>query len=115
MNTKRNYPLLLGSQFLSAFGDNAEENMQLPEGSLYKGVEEGVRARAQAGQVGATPADEFVRPVVDRMLSERPHPVIRGGKGSTSLPFLKRLLPLRMFDAILIKRFGLDKFSPPAG
>lgn len=100
---------------LSSFGDNAEQNMQLPDDSLYRGVEEGVRARAQAGQVGATPADEFVRPVIDKMLSPGPHPVIRGGKGSTSLPLLKRWLPLRTFDALLAKRFGLDKLSPPAG
>jgi len=99
---------------LSSFGDNAEANMQLPGDSLYKGVEEGVRARAQAGQVGATPAEEFVRPVIDNMLSGSPHPVVRGGRGSTSLPLLKRWMPLKIFDGLMVKRFGLDKFSPPA-
>ena len=99
---------------LSSFGDNAEANMQLPEDSLYKGVEESVRARAQAGQVGATPADEFVPPVIDSMLKGSPHPVVRGGRGSTSLPLLKRWMPLKIFDGLMVKRFGLDKFSPPA-
>ena len=93
----------------SSFGDNAEEGIRLPEGSLYKPVEAGIQARAQAGQQGATLTDEFVRPVVDKLLSANPPMVIRGGKGSVSLVMMKRLLPARLFDQSLIKRFGLDK------
>lgn len=99
----------------SAFGDHAEEAMRLPDDSIYKGLEENVRARAQAGQVGATPAGEFVRPVVDNMLSANPRAILRGGKNSTFLPALKRWLPLTAFDGQMIKRFGLDRFTPPAG
>ena len=44
----------------SSFGEHAEAAIRLPENSLYKPVEGGVRARAQAGQHGATPADVFV-------------------------------------------------------
>lgn len=96
----------------SAFGDHAEEAMRLPEDSLYLPIEEGIRARAQAGQQGATPVDEFVLPVVQRLLQESPPAIIRGGKNSVRLPLLKKVLPLQTFDKMVAKVFGLDRFKP---
>ncbi len=95
----------------SAFGNHAEGNLRLPEGSPYAAVEDGVRARAQAGQQGATPAEEFVVPVVDKLLKSSPPVVIRGGKNSLRLPFLHKLLATRRFDALLAKTFGLDRLK----
>jgi len=92
----------------SSFGEHAEAAVRLPESSLYKRVEGGIRARAQAGQQGAMPADVFVVPVVDALLRGSPPRVIRGGTHSVRLPLLKRLLPAAMFDAKLSKLFGLD-------
>jgi NAD(P)-dependent dehydrogenase (short-subunit alcohol dehydrogenase family) len=92
----------------SSFGEHAEAAVRLPENSLYKPVERGIRARAQAGQQGAMPADVFVVPVVDALLRNSPPRVIRGGTNSVRLPLLKRLLPAAMFDAKLSKLFGLD-------
>jgi len=92
----------------SSFGEHAEAAVRLPENSLYKPVEDGIRARAQAGQQGAMPADVFVVPVVDALLRSSPPRVIRGGTNSVRLPLLKRLLPAAMFDARLSKLFGLD-------
>ena len=63
-------------------------------------------------RVFATATMEFIVPVVDKLLQASPPPVIRGGKGSVSLLLLKKLLPLKMFDARLSSRFGLDKFHP---
>ncbi len=96
----------------SSFGDHAEKGLRLPENSLYKKAEAGIRARAQAGQQQATPAEEFVVPVVEKLLRESPSPIIRGGANSWRLPFLKRWLPLRSFDAKIAQVFGLDKFRP---
>ena len=96
----------------SAFGQHAEEAIRLPDGSPYKAAEAGIRARAQAGQQGATPAEEFVVPVVDKLLRQRPPAVIRGGRNSLRLPLLKKLLPLRTFDRLMMKTFGLDRFRP---
>ena len=96
----------------SAFGDHAEEAIRLPPDSVYLPVEEGIRARAQAGQQGATPVDEFVRPVVDALLKGTPPAVIRGGHNSVRLPLMKKLLPLRRFDAVASKVFGLHRFKP---
>ncbi|MDX1734808.1 MAG: SDR family oxidoreductase [Halioglobus sp.] len=95
----------------SSFGDHAEEGLRLPDDSLYKSVEKGVRARAQAGQQGATPAGEFVQPVADALLSDNPPIVVRGGTNSVRLPLLKKLLPARRFDALMAKNFGLDRLK----
>jgi NAD(P)-dependent dehydrogenase (short-subunit alcohol dehydrogenase family) len=96
----------------SSFGDHAEEGIRLPEGSIYKGAEAGIRARAQAGQQGATPAEAFIEPVVEKLLRNTPPAIIRGGKNSVRLPLLKKLLPLSVFDRMLAKTFGLDRFRP---
>jgi len=96
----------------SAFGDHAEEGIQLPEDSVYQPVEKGIRARAQAGQQGATPVQEFIVPVVDDLLRDSPPAIIRGGANSTKLPLLKKLLPLSLFDRMASKAFGLDRFKP---
>jgi NAD(P)-dependent dehydrogenase (short-subunit alcohol dehydrogenase family) len=96
----------------SAFGDHAEEAIRLPEESVYQPVEAGIRARSQAGQQGATPVAEFVVPVVDKLLLASPPAIIRGGSNSTKLPLLKKLLPLRVFDRMASKAFGLDRFKP---
>ena len=92
----------------SSFGEHAEAAVRLPQDSLYKPVERGIRARAQAGQQGAMPADVFAVPVVEALLRSSPPRVIRGGTNSVRLPLLKQLLPAAMFDAKLSKLFGLD-------
>jgi NAD(P)-dependent dehydrogenase (short-subunit alcohol dehydrogenase family) len=97
---------------LSSFGAHAEAGIQLPADSLYRPVEKGIHARAQAGQVGATPAEVFVIPVVDALLQATPPIRVRGGKGSTLFPLLKMLLPARRFDAILSRKFGLSDWKP---
>jgi NAD(P)-dependent dehydrogenase (short-subunit alcohol dehydrogenase family) len=95
----------------SSFGEHAEAAIRLPADSLYRPVEQGVHARAQAGQQAATPAEEFVVPVVDVLLRDRPPRVVRGGVHSVRLPLLKKLLPDAMLDAKLVKLFGLDRLG----
>jgi len=96
----------------SAFGDRAEEALRLPEDSLYQSIEQGIRERAQAGQKGATPVQDFIVPVVERLLRESPPAIIRGGTNSIRVPTLKKLLPLALFDRLASKTFGLDRFRP---
>lgn len=96
----------------SSFGNHAEAAIRLPAGSPFEGVAAGIRARAQAGQVKATPAGEFVKPVVDALLQPQPPVRVRGGKGSFALPLLVRLLPTRALDAVLSKKFGLRDWRP---
>lgn len=96
---------------VSSFGVHAEAAIRLPADSLYQTVADSIRARAKAGQQGATPVDEFVGPVVDALLASRPPAVIRGGKNSFKLPLFKKLLPTAMLDAKLSVRFGLDRLA----
>jgi hypothetical protein len=83
--------------------------VRLPEGSIYQPIGSGVRARAQAGQQGAMPAETFVVPVVDALLRNPPPLIVRGGTNSRRLPLLSSLLPTSAFDSKLSKMFGLDK------
>ncbi len=99
----------------SAFGDNAEAHLRLPEGSPYQPLEAGIRDRAQAGQRGATPTAAFVEPVVDKLLRDHLPAVIRGGRGSVVLVWMKRLLPRAWFDAAMARKFGLAGFAPERG
>lgn len=96
----------------SAFGDHAEAALRLPLDSPFQGVAAGIRARAQAGQVRATPAEVFVKPVADALLRDRPPVRLRGGRGSAVLPLLARVLPTRWFDALLSRKFGLARWRP---
>lgn len=95
----------------SAFGNHAEAAIRLPADSPYRPVEAGIRARAQAGQQGATPAEEFVVPVAAALLEARPPRVIRGGANSTRVPLLKKLLPAAAFDRRMTAMFGLDRLK----
>ena len=70
-----------------------------------------MRARARAGQIDATQAEEFARPVVDALLTGTPPIFVRGGKNSFKLPLLKKLLPTAMFDAKLSRIFDLDRLG----
>jgi len=97
---------------LSSFGDNAEAGIRLPQDSLFQPVSASIHARAQAGQQNATPVAAFVEPVVGRLLSAAPPAVMRGGRGSFSLVWLRRLLPTRLFDAVMSRKFGLADFRP---
>lgn len=92
----------------SSFGEHAKEAMRLPQDSIYRAAESGIRARAEAGQQGAMPAEVFVVPVVESLLRDPPPRIIRGGTHSVRLPLLKRFLPAALFDAKLSKVFGLD-------
>jgi NAD(P)-dependent dehydrogenase (short-subunit alcohol dehydrogenase family) len=93
----------------SSFGRHAEAALHLPEDSMYRPVEAGIRARAQAGQQDATPVEEFVVPLAAALLRRPPPRVVRGGANSARLPLLKTLLPAAAFDARLAKFFGLDR------
>jgi len=92
----------------SSFGEHSGESIRLPEDSLYRQAEQGLRARAQAGQTGAVAAEAFAAPVVEKLLRAPPPRIIRGGTNSVRLPLLKRLLPARVLDAKLARLFGLD-------
>lgn len=93
----------------SEFGNNAERSLAatLPADSLYQPVRAFIDARARASQQNGTPTREFVQDLA-KAIDQQP-PVRRLGRGSTSLPLLKRLLPVRWLDRLLSRRFGLNR------
>ena len=95
----------------SSFGEHAQAAIRLPQQSIFKPAERGILARAQAGQQGAMPAEDFVVPVARALLRDNPPRVIRGGTNSVRLPLLKSCLPADAFDAKLSKHFGLDALT----
>ena len=98
----------------SDFGKNAsaQANEVLPPDSMYQPVREGIISRAEASQEGATPAEEFARKMLDAVLAEVPPPVVRIGKQSSLLPFLKRYMPTRQLDNLLSRQFQLKRLNP---
>jgi len=95
----------------SGFGAAGTAAVRLPADSIYAPVAKNIRARARASQRGATPVAEFAGAVATGLLAATPAPVLRLGAHSTKLFLSKRLLPTRMFDRMLSKRFGLAKLA----
>lgn len=95
----------------SRFGENATAAVEraLAPQSLYRSVESAIRARANASQLRATPAEQFAQRVIEKALRKHPPRLIRAGVGSHSAPIMERLLPSRLLDWALMKRFQLDR------
>jgi NAD(P)-dependent dehydrogenase (short-subunit alcohol dehydrogenase family) len=93
----------------SQFGVTASRRLSetLKKDSLYLPIKKAIDDRAMASQVNPTPTDEFARHVTDKILRKNPPIIIRSGRGCRGMPLLKRLLPERLLDRILAKKFGL--------
>lgn len=95
----------------SAFGQNAANQVSLAADSPYQAVREGVLARANESQSQAMPAEAFAQQVVAQLAQAEIPALIRLGEKSTLLPMMKRWLPTRWLDRILMKRFQLDRLA----
>ena len=98
-------PGAIASQFASNAQRQAEQ--VLASDSAWWPLREQVQARARASQDKPTSAAVFAKGVL-AAVSRSPVPaVVRLGNGSTALPLMARLLPRRLLDWALRKRFGL--------
>ena len=95
----------------STFGESAGNKVSLQPHSPFQAVKAGIMDRAQEGQKNAMPAEVFAQQVVRTLLSPHCPAVIRCGEKSRLLPMLKRALPDRLLDAILSRRFQLDRLK----
>lgn len=96
----------------SKFADNAEHEIQFPQGSLYAPIAQFIQGRAKLSQAGATRADVFAAKVASHLLDARSGPICRAGAQSVRLPLLKHLLPTSILDAKMQKLFGLYQIGP---
>ncbi|GGU71710.1 short-chain dehydrogenase/reductase [Pseudomonas laurentiana] len=100
-------PGAIASSFASNAGREAEQ--LLDEQSPWWPLREGIRARARASQDKPTPAHEFAQGLLKAVQQAKPAPLVRLGNGSRALPLLQALLPHRLQQWVLKKRFGLDR------
>ena len=99
-------PGAVKSRFGETSADGLERYRTGP--SLYQEMADAIEMRARLSQDRPTPADDFVRHVVPRLLAQNPSLVIRFGRGSGILPALARL-PVGTRDRIFSRKFGLPK------
>ncbi|NER66305.1 SDR family NAD(P)-dependent oxidoreductase, partial [Pseudomonas sp. MAFF212427] len=100
-------PGAIASSFAANAGREAEQ--LLAEDSPWWPLRESIRARARASQDKPTPASEFAQGVLKGVQQPTPPDLLRLGNGSRALPLLAALLPGWLLQAVLKKRFGLNR------
>ncbi|NOX66766.1 MAG: SDR family oxidoreductase [Chlorobi bacterium] len=98
-------PGAIKSNFGEASMKRASSNFS--DNSWYKSLESSILKRANGSQVVATPAEDFAKRIVKVVKGGNIPATLLIGKKSRSLPLLKKVLPAKMLDSILMKKFGL--------
>lgn len=95
----------------SSFGANASQEVEqlIDEASPWWPLREGIRARANASQDNPTPASHFARNLLAAVQRAKRPRLLRLGNGSRALPLLAALLPKSLLEAVLKKRFVLNR------
>lgn len=81
------------------------------ENSIYSSISEFIEKRAMYSQVNSTPAEVFARKFVRKLMKKNPPSLIRIGKTSFIMPLLRRILPLKIREQMIAKKFGLTKIK----
>jgi len=92
----------------SNLSENADKNLDRFKKSPYGPIQSYIVERANASQEDATPAEDFAKKLVDQLVKKKTPVFIGLGKDSTLLPFIARF-PRVLIDALLGKKFGLDR------
>jgi NAD(P)-dependent dehydrogenase (short-subunit alcohol dehydrogenase family) len=92
----------------SNLSGNADKGLDRFRKTPYGPIQDFIVARANASQKKATPAEVFAKGLVDKLERKKTPKLIRLGKDSTLLPFIARF-PRSLIDALLSKKFGLDR------
>lgn len=95
----------------SSFGANASQQAEqlLDQNSPWWPIRDGIRARANASQDNPTPASHFAHNVLAAVQNNQRPDLLRLGNGSRIMPLLAALIPKRLLQKALKKRFGLDR------
>lgn len=92
----------------SNLADNADKELDRFQKTPYGPIQNFIVARANASQENATPAEVFAKELVDKLKRKKTPKFIRIGKDSTLLPLIAKF-PRAFVDALLSKKFGLDR------
>ncbi|MDU9403306.1 SDR family oxidoreductase [Pseudomonas sp. zfem004] len=98
-------PGAIASQFASNAQQQAEQ--VLASDSPWWPLREQVQARARASQDRPTSAAVFAQRLLAATRKSPVPALVRIGNGSTALPLMARVIPQRLLDWVLRKRFGL--------
>lgn len=79
--------------------------------SIYSKLENEIKARAEISQLNATSLESFTDKLVNKILQKDPPPIIRMGNRSFTLPLMRLILPTKLYDKIMINKFGLSKLN----
>jgi NAD(P)-dependent dehydrogenase (short-subunit alcohol dehydrogenase family) len=90
--------------------DNADRELERFRKTPYGPIQNFIVARAYASQENATPAEAFAKELINKLERKKTPNIIRLGKDSTLLPLIAKL-PRAFTDALLSKKFGLDKLG----
>jgi len=95
----------------SSFGANASQEAEqlIDEASPWWPLRAGIRARASASQDNPTPASHFARHLLAAVQRDKRPRLLRLGNGSRALPLMAALLPKSLLEAVLKKRFLLNR------
>jgi short-subunit dehydrogenase len=98
---------------LTDFGKNCEKTVRatVKPDSWYSEIEKFIYARANTSQENATPVELFVKLLIPKIIQEDPPSIIRLGKRSLTLPLMKRLMPDKLLDKMMMKKYGLHKLK----
>ncbi len=92
----------------SNLSGNADKRLERFRKTPYGPIHDFIVARANASQEDATPAEDFAKEFVDKLMKKKTPRLIRLGKDSTLLPLIAGF-PRAFIDALLSKKFGLDR------
>ncbi|MDI6742450.1 MAG: SDR family NAD(P)-dependent oxidoreductase [Smithella sp.] len=92
----------------SSLSVNADRELERFRKTPYGPIQDFIARRAHMSQENATPTEEFVKKLVDKLIRENPPRFIRLGKGSTLLPLVAKL-PRAFTDRLLSRKLGLEK------
>lgn len=95
------------------FGSAASKTVEriFKSDSIYSKLEKEIKTRADISQLNATSLESFTIKLVDKILQKNPPSIIRMGNRSISLPFLRFFLPTKLYDKIMMNKFGLSKLK----
>jgi len=83
----------------------------LSDSSWYIALKQAIQARARISQENAMRSDAFAVRLATAIESRRPPAYLRLGHRSFTLPLLHQILPVRLFDSSMKRRFGLKNLS----
>lgn len=92
----------------SQFGETAAVHVITKSDSPYQRFADGIAKRAKASQQYSESAESVAKQIVDATTRETAPYILRVGHGGKLYPALKWLLPTKLLDRTLMKRFWLS-------